>query len=131
MFSDAELQAYLDEAAAPDRMAAIEESARKDEKVCARLAGLVGQRDAGLHSLGEVWRRRRLTCPSREQLGSHLMGVLDEAYAGYVAFHLEVIECRCCLANLEDLRRLHAADESEPAETRRKKFFQSSVGRIS
>lgn len=129
-FSDAELQAYLDEAAPQERITAIESALREDASLREQLATLVAGRDAGLHSLGEVWRRRRLTCPTREQLGSHLLGVLPEGLAGYVAFHLEVVGCRWCNASLDDLRQQH--DTSGEAETprRRGKYFESSVGRL-
>ncbi len=60
--------------------------------------------DATLHTLGAIWRRNRLTCLSREQLGSYLLDVLDPEQSEYVTFHLEVIECPFCLANLADLK---------------------------
>lgn len=129
-YSNAELFSYLDEAASPERMAAIEEELRSDDELRNRVAGLVAGRDAGLHSLGEVWRRRRLTCPTREELGSFLLGVLDKGHAEYVRFHLEVIECRLCTASLEDLQNQHATSASEEIGARRERYFQSSVGRL-
>jgi hypothetical protein len=131
MFSDADLHAYLDEAADPERIAAIEAVLRDDEALRERLATLVAGRDAGLHSLGEVWRRNRLTCPTREELGSHLLGVLPEGLAEYVAFHLEVIGCRWCQASAQDLREQHAQAASADTPRRRGKYFESSVGRLS
>lgn len=135
-YSRAELLAYLDEAAPAGRMSEIEAALRENDSLRQRLASLVAGRDAGLHSLGEVWRRRRLTCPTREQLGSHLLGILPDGPEGglaeYVRFHLEVVECRWCLANLDDLRDKHAGTAAEPpeAEARRGRYFQSSVGRL-
>lgn len=135
-YSNAELLAYLDEAAPAGRMSEIEAALRNDADLRDQLATLVSARDAGLHSLGEVWRRRRLTCPTREQLGSHLMGILPDGpeggLAAYVRFHLDVVECRLCLANLEDLREKHAGTLADPSETeaRRGRYFQSSVGRL-
>ncbi len=129
-YSDAELFSYLDEAASPERMASIEEALRADDELRNRVAGLVAGRDAGLHSLGEVWRRRRLTCPSREELGSFLLGVLDKEHAEYIRFHIEVIECRLCAASLEDLQNQHATSEAVEVGSRRERYFQSSVGRL-
>ncbi|MEQ8847066.1 hypothetical protein [Botrimarina sp.] len=128
-FSTAELLAYLDEAAPPERVARIEAALRDDESLRSRLAELVAGRDAGLHSLGEVWRRRRLTCPTREQLGSHLLGVLEGELGDYVAFHLNEVQCRWCVASLEDLRERHE-EGAEPASQRRGRYFESSVGRL-
>lgn len=130
-FTDAELAAYLDESAPQDRVAAIEEALRDDEALRDRLAESVARRDAGLHSLGEVWRRRRLTCPTREQLGSYLLGVLPDDLADYVRFHLEVVECHVCRANVADLRERHAAGgQGEAGGARRQRYYQSSVGRL-
>lgn len=127
--TDAELHAYLDEAVAPERVAVIEAALREDADLREQLATLVAGRDAGLHSLGEVWRRRRLTCPTREQLGSHLLGVLPEALADYTRFHLETVGCRWCNASLEDLRDRHAEGD-EDAPRRRGRYFESSAGRL-
>jgi len=129
-FTDAELHAYLDEATPPERTAEIEAALRADGALRQRLAALVAGSDAGLHSLGEVWRRGRLTCPTREQLGSHLLGVLPAGEADYVGFHLEVVGCPWCNASVEDLRERHegAADDETPE--RRGRYFESSVGRL-
>ncbi|HEX6962460.1 MAG TPA: hypothetical protein VF175_11370 [Lacipirellula sp.] len=129
--TDAELDGFLDEALPAERMAAIEASLRTDDALAKRLATAVGRRDAGVHSLCAVWRRHRLTCPTREQLGSHLLGVLDPGADEYVKFHLEVVACRFCLASLDDLREQHAAANAEHAEIRRKRYFQSSAGYLS
>lgn len=130
MFTDAELHAYLDEAAPSERVAQIENALREDESLREQLATLVAGRDAGLHSLGEVWRRRRLTCPTREELGSHLLSVLDAEHAEYVTFHLEIVGCRWCNASLDDLREQHQQAEVEESPRRRGKYFESSVGRL-
>lgn len=125
-FSDVELEAYVDEALPAERMAAIEEAARVDKTLLSRLAAVNGRRDAGVHSLGEIWRRNRLSCPTREQLGNFLLGVAADDAAAYIRFHLDTIGCRYCQANLADLRSQHS--ERKTAEVRRKKYFQSSAG---
>src|SRR5262245_4480431 len=128
-FTNAELEAFLDEALPTERMTAIEEALRNDEALLKRLTETNGRRDAGVHSLGEIWRRHRLSCPSREQLGSYLLNVLDKDLAGYIRFHLETSGCRTCLANLEDLKS-HQVDEPAVVDRRRKKYFQSSAGHL-
>lgn len=133
-FTTTELEAFLDESLPPGRMAAIEDALRGgDDSLTEQIAEINGRRDAGLHSLGEVWRRRRLSCPTREQLGSFLLGVLDDGLEDYVRFHLEVVCCRPCVASLEDLQSRQAAANEGAAkdnevEQRRKRYFQSSVG---
>jgi len=131
-FSNADLEAYLDEAMTPELTAEIEAVLREGnslaERLTERLANLTGQRDAGVHSLGAVWRRHRLSCPSREQLGSLLLGVLEPAQTDYVRFHLEEIGCRACKASLADLEEQNAAANQKDVSSRRQKYFQSSAG---
>ena len=85
------------------------------------------ERDRGEHSVGAVWRRHRLSCPTREQLGSFLLQALEPDFQDYVEFHLETVACPYCLANLADLqaRQQEAAPQ---AHQRRRRFFQSSAG---
>jgi len=70
--SDHDLRAYLDEAPAGRAMAQIEQQFRGDPQLVRRLAQLVAGRDGGMHALGDIWRRHRLSCPARAQLESHL-----------------------------------------------------------
>ncbi len=126
-FSPAELEAYLDEALPPEQMARIEHALRSDANLVRQLAVINGRRDAGVHSLGEIWRRHRLSCSTREQLGSYVLGVLPKEAADYVTFHLEVIGCRVCRANLVDLQK-QQAEAGDLVQTRRRKYFQSSAG---
>jgi hypothetical protein len=126
-FSQAELEAYLDEALPAESMAAIERALRQRADLGQKLAAINGRRDAGLHSVGEIWRRHRLSCPTREQLGSFLLNVLAGELAEHIRFHLEVSGCRTCLANIDDLKqRQH--DEPAVVDNRRRKYFQSSAG---
>jgi hypothetical protein len=129
-FTTAELEAFLDESLPIEQMAAIERALRDSDELQQRLTEINGRRDAGVHSLGEIWRRHRLSCPTRDQLGSYLLGVLPGELADYVKFHLETIGCRYCTASLEDLRREQSAADAEPARERRQRYFQSSVGHL-
>lgn len=125
----AELEAYLDEALPAEEMARIEKALRSDPALAAELAAVMARRDAGGLSIGAIWRRHRLSCPTRQQWGAYLLGTLSEDAAGYFRFHLETVGCRYCQANLIDLRRQHTQAEAGVAE-RRRKYFQSSVGRL-
>ena len=130
-FTPTELEAYFDEALPHDRMAQIEAALRETPELADELATLAGRRDAGVHSLAAIWRRHRLTCPSREQLGGYLLGVLEPAHADYVKFHLETVGCRTCSASLSDLQEQHQTTDAEAAVSRRSKYFQSSAGYLS
>ena len=130
-FTSADLEAYLDESLSSERIANVEDALREEPELVDQLATIAGRRDAGVHSLGAIWRRQRLTCPTREQLGSFLLGVLDPEHTSYVQFHLDQVGCRYCSASLEDLRERSAAADTKDVESRRSKYFQSSAGYLS
>jgi hypothetical protein len=98
----AELEAYLDESLPIARMAAVEEALRRDPQLLRALETINGRRDAGVHSLGEIWRRNRLSCPTRQQLGNYLLGILD----------------------------LQSQQAPPVAAERRRKYLQSSAGHL-
>lgn len=126
-FTDQQLQAYLDESLPSTLMGEVEKALRDEEEVRERIVHLAGMREAGVHSLGEIWRRNRLSCPTRQQLGSFVLGVLEPELQDYVAFHIEKVGCRLCSANLEDLKR-QSTEQQQTAQTRRRRYFQTSAG---
>lgn len=128
-FRQSDLEAYLDEALPAEEMARIEKALRNSPSLRAELAKVVARCDSGSHSLGAIWRRERLSCLSREQLGSYLLGTLPHDLARYVEFHVETVGCRICQANLSDLRN-QQADPPAAARTRQQRYFQSSVGHL-
>ena len=69
-FTQAELESYLDEALIPNEVADVEAQLRKDAALLERLNAIIARRDAGVHSLGEIWRRNRISCADRELLGN-------------------------------------------------------------
>jgi RNA polymerase sigma-70 factor (ECF subfamily) len=75
-------------------------------------------------TVARVWREQRLTCLKRSTLGSYLLAVLEEPWRSYTQFHLDVVGCPMCVANLADLQA--EEDEWAPADTER--MFASSVG---
>lgn len=133
--TNADLEAYLNEELAVEEASAVEEQIRDQPELKAKLLEILARRDAGVHSLGEIWRRHRITCPTRPQLQQYLLGVMPaQEEVNYISFHLEQVGCRICSANLADL--IKASEESEQSAsdeqqtTRRRKYFQSSVGRL-
>jgi hypothetical protein len=124
-FEEETLRGYLAESLTAERMAAVEKSLRESAELRARLEDVRQNRgDLGLHTLGAIWRRNRLTCPTRAQLGSYLLEALDPEQTRYLTFHLTVIACPFCLANYADLKQKSAA--APAADTRHKRFFHSS-----
>lgn len=126
--SVSDMEAYLDEALPHDQMSEIEVALRDEEELHFLLVETISRRDTGVHSLGEIWRRYRASCPTREELGSYLLQILAADQQDYIHFHLETVGCRYCLANLEDLRQNSAGEQD--IMRRRKRYFESSAGHL-
>jgi hypothetical protein len=121
------LDAYLDDALGDTETAAVEKALRESEPLRRLLRVVMQERDRGEHSISAVWRRERLSCPTREQLGSYLLQVLDDGLQDYIDFHLRTVGCAYCQANLADIK----AAQQEPApraQERRRRIFTSSAG---
>ena len=125
-FSDAELSAFFDEALPPARCSQLEHELRSNTKLRQRLIEVRGRESAGLHTLGAIWRRNRLSCPSRSELGRFVLGTLETEQRNYIQFHLQNIGCRYCQANLADIDP--AQKTPVQATTRRSRYFQTSAG---
>jgi hypothetical protein len=124
---DVVLRNYLADALAPEDSARVEKALRDSAELRARLEDVRnGRTDGQLHTLGAIWHRGRLTCPSRQQLGSFLLDALDPELASYLQFHLEIIECPFCQANLADLRAQSQAAAAKVSKTRQHRILQSS-----
>jgi hypothetical protein len=105
----------------------VEKSLRESEPLRRQLRAIMQERDRGEHSIGAIWRRQRLSCPTREELGSFLLQALDRDLQEYIDFHLKTVGCPFCQANLSDLQSL----QQEPApktQERRRRYFESSAG---
>lgn len=126
-FTDAELEAYLDEALNSARAAQLESATESDPELIERLAMINRRRDAGLHTLGEIWRQHQIGVPTREQMGNFLLNVLPEQEQEYIKFRIESLKCPYTIACLKDLKELQA-ESDDLTESRRKKYFHSSAG---
>ena len=125
-----QMHAYLDDALPESEAAKVEHALRANETLRQQLRQVMQERDRGEHSVGAIWRRERLSCPPREQLGSYLLEALDDGVMDYLNFHLQTIACPFCRANLADLKaqQEHSAQQ---AQQRRRRIFQSSAGLLS
>lgn len=126
LWTDRELTAWLDELLPAARMAELESQLRTDKALQARVAQIIRHRDQGGNSIGEVWQRGRLSCPTRTEMGGYLLGTLNSAASAYIEFHLHTVGCRVCHANLNDLEEQSTQSDQVPG--RRRKFFESSAG---
>jgi hypothetical protein len=125
---DVMLREYLLDALAPEVSARVEKALRDSAQLRAQLEDVRQNRaDGQLHTLGAIWHRTRLTCPSRQQLGSFLLEALDPELASYLTFHIEIVECPFCKANLDDLKiQTQTATSASASRTRQHRILQSS-----
>jgi hypothetical protein len=125
---DLTLRDYLADALAPEESARVEKALRSSAELRGRLEEVRQNRSDGqLHTLGAIWHRARLTCPSRQQLGSFLLDALDPELASYLTFHLEVVECPFCQANLDDLKaQSQTTTAASASKSRQRRILQSS-----
>jgi hypothetical protein len=121
------LRAFIDDALSESEMARVEQALRASDALRQQLQAVVGERDRGDHSIGAIWRRARLTCPTREQLGSYLLQVLEPSLQDYITFHLNTIGCPYCQANQTDLEN-RQQEAATKVQQRRRRFFTSSAG---
>jgi hypothetical protein len=125
---DATLLGYLADQLPPEDMARVEKVLRESAQLRSRLEDVRNDReDVQLHTLGAIWHRARLTCPSRQQLGSYLLDALDPELGAYFQFHLDVVECPFCRANLADLEaQAQASTAAQASKSRQHRILRSS-----
>src|SRR5262249_51671623 len=99
-----QLDAYLDDALSETETAQVEQALRGSDVLRRQLRSLMQERDRGEHTVGAIWRRHRLSCPTREQLGNFVLQVLDAEVEDYITFHIRTVGCPFCDANLADLQ---------------------------
>jgi hypothetical protein len=100
------LRDYLNDALPDAESAVVERALRESGELRKLLQEVLGQEDRGEHTAGAIWRRERVSCPTRDQLGGYLLEAGDPELLDYIRFHLEEIGCPYCQANLDDLKKL-------------------------
>lgn len=74
--------------------------------------------------LTDVWEYHRFSCPKRSTIGGFLLRTLDDEWQRYVDFHLNILGCRFCRANLEDLQ----SETLEHQQQLHSRIMESTVG---
>jgi hypothetical protein len=126
-FNDAELEAYLDESLDSSRAAEIEQGLREDRELLQRLSRINSRRDAGIHTLGEIWRRHQIGVPTIEKMKSYTLGVLSAEESDYIEFRIKELRCPFTTAMQRDLQA-QQVENAELSKTRREKFYKTSAG---
>lgn len=74
--------------------------------------------------LTKAWETQRPSCPKRSTLGKFSLGILPGDWEDYVAFHVRVLGCTFCNANLSELE----LQTSTQVNDRQDRLFQSTIG---
>jgi len=74
--------------------------------------------------LTDIWEYHRFSCPKRSTIGGFLLQTLEDTWQRYVDFHLNILGCRFCRANLEDLQ----SETAEHAQQLQARIMESTVG---
>jgi len=122
-WSDEKIVQYLAHQLPDTEMQALELDLRHNQQLRERFQAL--ETDSEVHSVGEIWRRSRISCPSRQELAQELEGHNSSGVSDYIGFHLEVVSCAICRANYEDLQN---RSNSSVVDQRRAQIFESSAG---
>ncbi len=121
------LRDFLNDALPDPEMASVEKVLRDDAEARALFEEVRAEEDRGEHTIGAIWRREHLSCPTRDQLGGYTLQALDPARLDYIDFHLKTVGCPFCAANLDDLLK-RQAEAAEPIRARRRRIVHSSAG---
>ena len=78
-----------------------------------------------LPSLHQVWENLRPSCPKRTTLGKFSLQLLPDDWTDFVHFHVELLGCSYCRANLAELE---AESEESGSEDFSQQLFQSTIG---
>lgn len=122
------LRAFLSDSLPDAEAAEVEKQLRDDSKVRKLFSEVQEEEDRGEHSVGAIWRRAHISCPTRDQLGGYLLQALDDDLLDYIDFHLKTVGCAYCAANLDDLKHRQAEANADGAKKRRKRIVNSSAG---
>ena len=97
------LREYLHDLLPQTDSATVERALRTDTALQQLLEEVRAEEDRGEHTVGAIWRREHVTCPTREELGGYVIQALAPERLAYIKFHLETVDCPFCQANVEDL----------------------------
>ncbi|MGL6075412.1 MAG: hypothetical protein ACRC8S_14750 [Fimbriiglobus sp.] len=122
-----QIEQYLHDALPVTEATKIEKAIRDEPALLALVNQVRRESDVGEHSVGAIWRRARLSCPSREHLGMFLEEILDDDHREYIQGHLQLVACHMCRAMLDDLQCL-AAEPKAKQVARKKRIVDSSAG---
>ena len=122
----ATLDAFIDDHLNEQDSIRVEKAVRESQELHTLLKSIIASREMGDHSIGAIWRREHLSCPTREELSSYKEEALDPQRIDYIKFHLETIGCNACKANLSDLSSTKGSLNNADANEKHRQFLENS-----
>lgn len=122
----ATLDAFIDDHLNEQDSIRVEKAVRESQELNTLLKSIIASREMGDHSIGAIWRREHLSCPTREELTSYKEQALDPQRVDYIKFHLETVGCNACKANLLDLNCNKGLKANPAAKERHRQFLENS-----
>jgi hypothetical protein len=122
----ATLDAFIDDHLNEQETIKVEKAVRESQELNTLLKSIIASRDMGDHSIGAIWRREHLSCPSREELSSFKDDALEPERIDYIKFHLETVGCKACKANLADLNCTKGSQNNPDANEKHQQFLENS-----
>lgn len=106
------IHAYIDGALSPEETEAFALKAQRDSELRGQIRTVQSEFDYHNHTVGSLWRRNQLTCPSDQDIVDYQRGelaIINPEIADYVQFHLKSIRCIYCISS--------AAERKQPSTT--------------
>lgn len=128
-FTDTELDSYLDESLEPNRAAVLETELRQHPELLQRLSKINARRNAGVHTVGEIWRRNQICVPAPKEMQAYLDGKLSVEESSYIDFRIKELKCVYTLAIYHDLL-VQQNEAGQLARDRREKIFDRGADMI-
>jgi hypothetical protein len=82
--------------------------AQEDSELRGQIRTVQSEFDYHNHTVGSLWRRNQLTCPSDQEIADYQRGELAIIYpkiADHLQFHLNSIRCIYCISTAAELKQ--------------------------
>lgn len=102
------IHAYIDGALSPEEADAFTSMAYGDSELRGKIRTVQTEFDYHNHTVGSLWRRNQLTCPSDQDIVDYQRGalaIINPEIADYVQFHLTSIRCIYCISTAAELKQ--------------------------
>ena len=102
------IHAYIDGALSPEEADAFTLMAYGDSELRGKIRTVQTEFDYHNHTVGSLWRRNQLTCPSDQDIVDYQRGALAIIYpkiADHLQFHLNSIRCIYCISTAAEWKQ--------------------------